>query len=70
MGVRGSIPLPYSGIEVNTACGGKAHFAPDTPRAVYDGKWVFFCLPTCKQEFDKDPASSCLSEQITPDISE
>jgi len=70
MSVRRSIPLPYSGREVYTACGGKAHFAPDTPRAVYDGKWVFFCLPTCKQEFDKDPASSCLAEQIALDTGE
>ena len=69
MGMRRSIPLPHSGNEVTTACGSKAHFAPETPRAVYNGKWVFFCLPDCKQDFDKDPSSSCLAEQIALDSS-
>lgn len=67
MGVHRSIPLPPTDSEVNTACGSKTHFSPDTPHAIYNENWVFFCLPACKQEFDKDPASSCLAEQITLD---
>ncbi|OGO41631.1 MAG: hypothetical protein A2W36_06725 [Chloroflexi bacterium RBG_16_58_14] len=70
MAGRRSIPLPHPGSEVNTACGGKTHISPYTPRVVYNGKWVFFCLPTCKQEFDRDPAFSCLAEQIALDTSE
>ena len=64
---RRSNPLPPAGSEVTTACGGKTRLSSDTPHAIYNEKWVFFCLPACKQEFDKDPASSCLAEQITLD---
>jgi YHS domain-containing protein len=65
MGAYRSKPLPLTGSEVNTACGGRTHFSSDTPHAIYNEKWVFFCLPACKEEFDRNPASSCLAEQIT-----
>ncbi|MGK5087358.1 YHS domain-containing protein [Bdellovibrionota bacterium FG-2] len=30
--------------------------AKDTLSSQYDGKWVYFCCPDCKTQFDQDPA--------------
>jgi hypothetical protein len=57
-------PLPLPGREVRTACGGLAKFAPDSPRILYNERWVFFCLPVCQQEFKQNPATSCYGPQI------
>ncbi len=48
-------PLPQVGEEVETACGGVIRFVPEVPRAVYQGRWVYFCLPSCKRAFESDP---------------
>jgi YHS domain-containing protein len=41
--------------------------APDTPRALYRGEWVFFCLHMCKEDFDRNPATSCLAARLLVD---
>lgn len=53
--------LPPLGSRVMTACGGMIDLEVNTPGALYRGGWVFFCLNTCLQEFEKDPKSSCLA---------
>ena len=57
-----AIPLPVIGSKVRTACGSEEKFAFDTPRAIYEAKWIFFCTPLCQQEFIQDPANSCLAD--------
>ena len=59
-----SVPLPVVGSDVKTACGETEKFAANTPRALYKGKWVFFCLPVCQKEFLEDPSSSCHANQL------
>ena len=53
-------PLPAPGTVVNTACGGTVQYTPNTPCILYRGELVYFCLPVCKQSFEKDPSNSCL----------
>ena len=55
---------PQEGRRVTTACGGFVTLEPGTPRAVYRGRWIFFCLPACEQDFAKEPVNSCLVWQI------
>ncbi len=64
MSADNAIPLPVIGREVTTACGSQEKFASDTPRAIYEGKWIFFCTPICQQEFIQDPGNSCLADQV------
>jgi hypothetical protein len=59
-----AIPLPIIGSKVRTACGSDEMFASDTPRAIYEGKRIFFCTPECQQEFIQDPGNSCLADHI------
>jgi len=47
--------LPAYGAVVQSACGGKMEFTPDTPYAEYEGRLLFFCLPACKATFEKYP---------------
>lgn len=60
-------PLPSLGKPVYTACNGQVKLAPDTPRALYRGEWVFFCLHMCKEDFDRNPATSCLAARLLVD---
>ncbi len=62
-----AIPLPVIGSQVFTACGSEEKFASDTPRAINEGKWIFFCTPVCQQEFIQDPSSSCYAAQVKID---
>lgn len=55
--------LPKIGSSIYSACGGPMTFNNDTSRALYQDRWVFFCLPSCKDDFNKDPATSCLDAQ-------
>ena len=59
-----AIPLPAIGSEVTTACGSLEKFASDTPRASYEGNWIFFCTAICQQEFIQDPGNSCLADHF------
>jgi hypothetical protein len=56
--------LPAYGLVVQTACGGTATFGPRTPWAVYRGKIVFFCLPACRADFERNPETSCLAARM------
>ena len=60
MSADNTIPLPTIGSEVTTACGSEEKFASDTPRAIYEGKWIFFCTAIYQQEFVQDPRNSCM----------
>jgi YHS domain-containing protein len=64
MSSNNAIPLPVIGREVTTACDSQEKFTSDTPRAIYKGKWIFFCTPICQQEFIQDPRNSCLADQV------
>jgi hypothetical protein len=64
MGTKSPVPVPIIGSEIKTACGEAEKFAANTPRALYEGKWIFFCLPVCEKEYLEDPGSSCYASQI------
>jgi YHS domain-containing protein len=55
---------PEIGSEVTTACGNLVRLETGTPQAIYRGRRVYFCLPICKQDFEADPASSCLQASL------
>ncbi|HSF82088.1 MAG TPA: hypothetical protein VLA49_12680 [Anaerolineales bacterium] len=59
--------LPAAGSPVQTACGGPILFEQGTPTAVYRGRRVYFCLPSCREDFERDPASSCLAGNSLPE---
>jgi YHS domain-containing protein len=46
---------------VHTACGGVVHYSPAIPCSSLNGQSVYFCLPDCKSDFEKDPFRSCLA---------
>ncbi len=52
------------GDRIKTACGGMSLYTPGTVSVVYNGKPVYFCLPACKKDFERDPLSSCLALSI------
>jgi len=56
--------LPAPGNPVQTACGGQIHFEQDTPTTIYRGRRVYFCLPACLEDFARDPATSCLADDM------
>jgi YHS domain-containing protein len=64
MSSENAIPLPVIGGDVLTACGTPEKFNTNTPRALYNGEWIFFCLPICRQEFLQDPNNSCLTSHV------
>lgn len=60
--------LPAEGEKVTTACGGAIEFTADTPRTLFQNRWLFFCLPDCRARFERNPADSCLVDhQTLPD---
>lgn len=52
------------GTPVRTACGGVVQYARDTPCVLYKGEVVYFCLPICLEDYERDPISSCLAARI------
>ncbi|MGW8224560.1 MAG: hypothetical protein ACWGOY_02440 [Anaerolineales bacterium] len=56
-------PLPVVGSQIITACGSVERFLAETPHALHEGQWIFFCTPTCMREFVQDPDNSCLVGQ-------
>jgi YHS domain-containing protein len=52
--------LPLIGSQIQTACGGEEQFSTETPHAMHEGNWIFFCTPDCRQDFVQDPQNSCL----------
>jgi hypothetical protein len=59
-----TIPLPVIGSDVRTACGSEEKFASNTPRVIYEAKWIFFCTPLYQQEFIQDPKNSCMADHF------
>lgn len=64
MNVSSTQVLPEFGSSVTTACGGGIVLEFDTPRSIYHGQWTFFCLPSCKVTFLRNPRASCLAVQL------
>jgi YHS domain-containing protein len=52
------------GDRIFTACGSRTLYTPGTESAIYNGKPVYFCLPICKQDFERNPRASCLALTI------
>jgi YHS domain-containing protein len=59
-------PAPAVGALVRTACGGTVQYTPMTPCVFYRGQTVYFCLPICKADAEKDPRHSCLALRTAP----
>jgi hypothetical protein len=53
------------GERIITACGGLTLYTPGVESAIYNGKTVYFCLPACKKDFERDPRSSCLALSLS-----
>jgi YHS domain-containing protein len=51
-------------VEVETACGSMIMLTDDTPRSIYQGRALYFCLQECKAKFETHPLSSCLTEHL------
>jgi hypothetical protein len=62
-------PTPEIGKPVQTACGGWVIYSPETPCALYRGELVYFCMPTCKADYEISPETSCLAGHILLDKS-
>jgi hypothetical protein len=59
-------PLPQIGALIRSACGGQMNFELDTPKSLFKERWIYFCLSSCREDFEKDSTSSCLSpDEIT-----
>jgi YHS domain-containing protein len=46
---------PEDVAEVETACGGRMALTPETPRAQYRGRTVYFCTRACLRVFLQAP---------------
>ena len=57
-------PNPAPGALVQTACGGSVAYSAQTPCVSIDGQRHYFCLPSCKQDFEQTPQLSCLGETL------
>lgn len=57
---------PQPGSPVTTACNECLEYHSELPHAVYQGEVVYFCLPACKEDFERDPQSSCFAYRCPP----
>jgi YHS domain-containing protein len=49
-------PQPDGTMATCPVMGNTLTIKADTPRSEYQGKYVYFCCPGCKPQFDADPA--------------
>ncbi len=61
-----SLSLPF-GKPVQTACKGYVLLEQNTPRTLFKGRMVYFCLSTCLETFLHDPKTSCLAGDLPPE---
>lgn len=54
-------------VEVETACGSRVLLTPKTPWTVYHDEIIYFCMPDCLENYEKDPLNSCLATRIFMD---
>jgi YHS domain-containing protein len=57
-------PLPAIGEPVITACGSVIRYRADTAWTVYRGQRVYFCLPACLSDYERDPLNSCMAFRL------
>jgi hypothetical protein len=57
-------PSPEIGALVRTACNGQVRYTADMPYASFHGETVIFCLPICKEDFERDPFLSCMAGRL------
>jgi len=50
---------------VDTACGSRVPYEPDTTYVLFRGEFVFFCCSECKEGYESNPQTSCLAGRIT-----
>ena len=64
MSDEASLPFPKADSPVTTACNGYILYEEGTPSAIYKGKRVYFCLPSCLKAFEDDPRTSCMASDF------
>jgi YHS domain-containing protein len=52
------------GKPIQTACGGYVFLEENTPQTIFNGRQVYFCLPTCRDDFLRDPQTSCMAGDL------
>jgi hypothetical protein len=57
-------PQPELGVEVPTACGGSVFYRPGAPCINFHGEHIYFCLSVCKEDYERDPHSSCMAARL------
>ena len=64
--MSGETQLPSTPLSkpVPTACGGYVLLEQDTPHTVFEGRQVYFCLPSCRESFLRDPKTSCMAGDL------
>jgi YHS domain-containing protein len=49
---------------VETACGSRVPFQPDTSYVLFRGEVVYFCCSECKEGYESNPATSCMAGKL------
>jgi hypothetical protein len=55
---------PALGAPVRTACDGTVLYSAATACVIFRGQPLYFCLPICRADFERDPAQSCLAPRL------
>ncbi len=64
MSASDEVPTQKPSYTVETACGSLVPFYPDTPYVLFRGEIVYFCCSECKEEYEANPATSCMAAKL------
>ncbi len=67
MNANDETPTTKPGYMVDTACGSRVSFAPDSTYVLFQGEIVYFCCSECKEGYEANPQTSCLAGKLTSD---